>query len=248
MKIKFLIYFFFLISFIACTKTWHISSQKVAYHRFDTRSRIANDPETEAMIAPYRSKMSGEMNKIIGYSDMELTKRQPESTLGNWFADIVKKEAERLYGKKVDGAIQNYGGLRISSIAPGDLTTGKIFELMPFENMLLILEMDGKVLNQLLDRIAYYGGWPISRGISFVIKDKTAHNILIDNKPIDHKSKYTIALPDYIANGGDRCDFLIDQKRTDLNMLIRDIVIEHLEVNYKNGVVIHSEIEGRIKY
>jgi 2',3'-cyclic-nucleotide 2'-phosphodiesterase (5'-nucleotidase family) len=224
-----------------------VSSQKVAYHRFDDRNRISDDSEINALISPYRDQLSDEMNEVIGMSDMNLRKAKPESTMGNWFADILKDEASRLYGSKVDCAFQNYGGLRVSSLSKGEVTRGEIFELMPFENMLVVIEAKGEVLRKLLDRIAVFGGWPSSKGLSFEIKDTIAHNIMLDGKPLDDQANYVFALPDYISNGGDNCDFLKDQKSTNLNVLLRDAVIQNLKRNYNEGQIIHSKLEGRIK-
>src|SRR5690606_11149141 len=106
---------------------------------------------------------------VIGRTDIPLTKAQPESTLGNFVADAQMIVAKKL-DNKVVASVVNYGGIRLNYIAPGELTKGKIFELMPFDNMLTIVEVPGEVLKQFCNHMAKYRGWPVS-GITYTIKE-----------------------------------------------------------------------------
>ena len=83
--------------------------------------------------------------------------------------------------------VANYGGIRINSVTDGDLTLGKVYEIMPFENALVVMDLNGDQVKLLLDRIAAYGGWPVSEGLNFEIADSTATNIVIQNKPWNTK-------------------------------------------------------------
>ena len=75
------------------------------------------------------------MNTVIGFSTIGLTKKLPESGLGNLIADAMKEMAQKKYATKVDAAFVNYGGIR-SYIPKGEITIGKIFEIMPFDNLI----------------------------------------------------------------------------------------------------------------
>ena len=204
----------------------HFADAEVSYIRLDDTQ--GNDAEIEALIAPYREKMEAEMNVVVGSVGQDLVKARPNSSLGNWFSDLLEDSAKEIFqDSQVDFAIQNYGGLRLGSIPAGEITKGKIFELMPFDNTLVNVEMDQKTMQQFLDRIADYGGWPVSRSVSFSIQDSAAVDILINDQPLMDKNYY-VAMPDYVANGGDNCYFLKDSRKEDSGMYIREIIIQHL--------------------
>ncbi|NNF36701.1 MAG: hypothetical protein HKN68_21545 [Saprospiraceae bacterium] len=227
----------------SCSKEiQHISSIHSENYRIDKR-QPSDDDEIATLIAPYKEKLDATMNEVIGTVEKTMNKSKPNSALNNWMADVLLSQARKNAGE-VDFALQNYGGIRIPSLAKGDVTVGKIYELMPFDNMLVVLSADGKVVQQMMDRIADYGGWPVSGGTTFRIDNGKAVDIIINGKPISLNNKYTFALPDYIANGGDGSDFLSATERTDLNLLVRDAIIQ--EIKDVNGKISYND-EIRIK-
>jgi 2',3'-cyclic-nucleotide 2'-phosphodiesterase (5'-nucleotidase family) len=110
----------------------------------------------------------------------------------------------------------------------GDVTVGKIYELMPFDNIMFIVEMKGSHVQELFDKMAESGGWPVSRNVYFEIAYGKAKNIKIKNLALDNEKMYNVALPDYLANGGDNMIFLKGLKTNNTGALIRDMVINHL--------------------
>lgn len=200
----------------------------------------------EQLIAPYRNQLESEMSEVIAFLEDDLKKSRPSSPLGNWFADILKKETEHLTQDKVDFALQNYGGLRIPAVAKGDITVGKIYELMPFDNIMLVLDCSGNVVQQLCNRIAEKGGWPVSEGLEFTIAGDRAEDIQIHGMPLDLNASYKVAIPDYIANGGDNCDFLIPLKRIDTGVYVRDAVINNLRRAHVDKVTYRANFDQRI--
>ncbi|MES2849503.1 MAG: 5'-nucleotidase, partial [Bacteroidota bacterium] len=145
----------------------------------------------------------------------------------------------------VDASFINNGGIRLPSIAAGNITRGKIFELSPFDNMIVLLKVDGKTLHQFLDTVASKGGWP-SAGCTYQLKYKRAVNINVDGKPIQDNSEYTIALTDYVANGGDNCDMLKTIPQQTNGYLFRDAVIEYFADMQKQGKKLTAKIENRV--
>jgi len=70
----------------------------------------------------------------------------------------------------------------------------------------------------------------------------------IHGKALQSHRVYKFALPDYIANGGDRCTFLADaDKRVDLDYLVRDAIIDQVRNLTKQGREIESKEDGRVK-
>ena len=242
-------YSFFLVLFVIGCKpkelVQHFADADVSYIRLNENQE--KNAEVEALIAPYRAQLEKEMNVVVGSIDQDLKKAKPNSNLGNWFSDLLEDSAKEIFkDAQVDFAIQNYGGIRLSSVPAGDITKGKIFELMPFDNTLVNVEMDMKTMQQFLDRIADYGGWPISRSVSFSIQDSAAVDIMINNEPLQDK-KYYVAMPDYVANGGDSCYFLKDSKKEDSGVYVRTIVIDYLLGLQKKGMNAAIDPTERIK-
>lgn len=224
----------------------HLADADVSYLRLTETE--ATNADIEAFIAPYRVEMEKEMNIVVGTIDQELKKTKPNSNMGNWFTDLLEDASKEIFpDTDIAFAIQNYGGLRLGSIPPGDVTAGKIFELMPFDNTLVCLELDAETTQRLLDRIADYGGWPISRSLSFTIKDSTAVDIMIKHESIDPDKVYHVVMPDYTANGGGGYDFLKNKKRLDSGVVIRQVVIEHLSNQMSKGISPAVDDTERIK-
>ncbi len=240
----FLIVLFFLVS--GCAKQTYTADIDTSYYRVNYKNK--SDKDLDKMIAPYKDQLDSKMNLVIASNPREMKKNRPSSALGNWFSDALLEEAIKIYRQDIDMAMQNYGGLRIPALGKGDVTVRNIYELMPFDNKLVLLELDGVTMKKLLDRIAEKGGWPVSHTLSMKIKNKKAVDIKIKGEDFDMSKTYTVALADYIANGGDKCFFLADGKRTDKDIMIRDIIIDHLKAKAKGDRTIQQDKTERITY
>lgn len=230
----------------SCNKQWHLAEVDTDFVKMGNK-KIQNDPAIDSLIAPYKNQIDKTMKAVIGEVAVDLRKRRPESNLGNWIADLLLEESQDMVDFPIDFAFQNYGGLRIPSISKGPLTTEKIFELMPFENYVVIMKGKGEPMKKLFDKMAEKGGWPISAGIQMNISDVEASDIMIHGEPFDMNKTYAFMCADYIANGGDNCDFLIDLERVEPGLLIRDVIIEHIKKQTKEGKQIKADITGRVK-
>ena len=74
-----------------------------------------------------------------------------------------------------------------------------------------------------------------------------ATNITISGKTIDPSKIYTIAMPDYVANGGDQMEACLNAiARTDYPETIREMIIQYMEQLTSQGKTITSSIDGRI--
>ncbi len=209
-------------------------------------NEIATDYRVDSIINPYKMQLDSTMNAVLAYCDTELMKDRPSSSLGNFFSDAVRYEAEKKSGGPVDVTIINYGGIRLNSLPAGAITLGKVYELMPFDNQVVVLKIDGVILANVLDYIASQGGWPVS-GVSFSIKKKSAVNIFIGNKAFDITATYTVAMSDYIANGGDNLSMLKSIPQQKIDLLMRDALIDYLKDMQTKGIHINANNTQRIK-
>ncbi len=211
----------------ACSKKTYVADVSTSYYRFDHKENNA-DAAIEELIRPYKEELGAQMSEVLATVEVNLKKGRINSTMGNWVADLLKEEAERLSELDVNFAIQNYGGLRMSNIPKGEVTKGQIFELMPFNNELVIVKINGGDVMKLADKIAENGGWPVSHGLMMSMNEGKAENVFISGNPVDISMDYRVAMPDYIANGGDKCSFLIGLEKIVLKFKIRDLIIDNL--------------------
>lgn len=216
----------------------------VQYQGYQINKQAPVDSALVRLIAPYGNQLKETMGKVIGVSERGLYKKQPESEIGNFMADAMKDMAEIKFNKKVVAAFVNYGGVR-SYIAKGNVTVGQIFELMPFDNLVVLQEVSGSVMQQFLDKTAIDGGWPLS-GLTMEIKGKRAVNVVIAGKPLDTKAKYLIANSDYVANGGSDCSMLKGIAQENRGYLLRDALLDYAVANTAKGKTIDSNLENRV--
>jgi 2',3'-cyclic-nucleotide 2'-phosphodiesterase (5'-nucleotidase family) len=228
----------------ACGPVFRATEMNDQQYRF-APSVTATSPAVDSLIAPYKKTLDAEMNAVIGTVEHSLEKGKPESTLGNWVADALLDFSTGL-GYEVDFAIQNYGGLRIGELPEGTLRLGQIYELMPFDNTLVILEADAGDLGAFFERIARYGGWPVSREVRMEIRQDSLASLSLSGKPVGEGRTYRIAMPDYIANGGDNCDFFVDNPRENTGVLIRDILVRKVRETTEKGDPVRAVRDGRI--
>lgn len=204
-------------------------------------------------LKPYSDSVNKSMNDIIVVSEIELRKEQPEGNLGNLMADAMLSMAKEKYNQHVDAVFINFGGIRLNAIPAGNITRGKLFELAPFDNIIVLQKISGKTFQEFLDHISGRGGWPTA-GMQWQIKNlpngagKKATNIKIGGNLINESSTYTIALVDYVANGGDDCAMLKVLPQINNGMLFRDAMIEYLSRTHAAGKKINIEEENRVSY
>ncbi|TKC02431.1 5'-nucleotidase C-terminal domain-containing protein [Pedobacter cryotolerans] len=210
-------------------------------------SDIAVDSNIIKTYLPYKAKLDAEMNEVIGNTDVVLSKAStlPESVLGNFFADAVFNQVKKLL-PQVDFVFPTTkGGLR-NDIAKGEIKVSNIFELMPFENQLVMFNLKGSDVLKVVNYIAASNGQPVS-GLRFNIKDKHAENIQINGKAFDVNVNYWVVASDYIASGGDDATgFATPISQKNIGLLVRDALLKEVKEFKAAGKSINTKLDGRI--
>lgn len=238
--------------FSASCKTNFVSSSYNTQNITISEETASTDSSIVKLISPYKIILEKDMNKVIAKSEEALVKNKPESNLTNFLADMLLEEAQKIVkddnlNAKPAVSFFNYGGIR-SALPEGEITVGNIFELMPFDNTLVMLELKGEQLQEFLNYIAYKKGGSVG-GVKMTIKDNKAENILIAGKKIDVNAGYWIVTNDYVAGGGDGLKVLRNRVNyVNTNQKIRDLIISHMETKYMNGAPIKVKTDGRISY
>ena len=225
---------------ISCRSTYVVSEKQ--YNQYEVSKDSASDASIEKIINPYRDSLSTKMDIVIGSAAKTLNKSQPESELGNFCADALFNYTKNNLYQVVDVSILNYGGLRLPAIPPGEITIGKIYELLPFENTIAIVTLSGDSLQKVCDMIAAKGGWPVS-GLRFRIENNKAVDLMINNEKLISTKSYKIVAPDYIANGGDNMSVMKSAVQNNTGWLLRDAMIDYIR---NLGKPIDANLDNRI--
>lgn len=231
---------------IGCTpRKWSMTGYKTSKIAIDASSDSLADKQMLAFIQPVKQELDKEMDQVVGFSEVEMKSDKPESLLSNWTSDIYRLAASEFLKQPVDIAVVNMGSLR-SQLPAGNLTVRDIFQLMPFENELVILWLKGSEVSRLLGIFAKEGGQGVS-GISMEIVDGKAQNVRVGGEPLDVDKLYSIATNDFLAGGNDRMVPLANpEKRVDTGLKIRNILMEYVIRENRNGNKINAKLDGRI--
>ena len=176
------------------------------------------------------------MNTPISYSPETYKKNDGElnSTLSNMFADATYEMSNPVFnkmsGKNIDIVLLNNGGIR-SIISKGNISEKTAFELMPFENSIVVLELSGLSIIKMIDYLRKVKlQHPIS-GLQITLNnDYSVNEVKINGVSIENEKKYYVATTDYLLEGGDKMYFLAETtKTTDINYKMRDILIDYFK-------------------
>ena len=196
---------------------------------------LPEDPAFKKVIEPYKVELEGKMNTKISYTAVDLNKQGDNSNLGNLLADYTFEGADDWAKKNgipggVDAAVINVGGIR-STIGKGDILMKHIYEVMPFENEVMIVKMKGSDLKGLYD---YYARTqknnPVSR---LYIETDNGMSVkeLINGKEVEPAKNYYIATSDYLALGGDNMAYFGKGELISTGIKLRELFIEKFRAN-----------------
>lgn len=207
------------------------------YRRWDTSAlvEVVPDPEVEAIVDYYEAETEVVLNEEIGATTTAITRNyRYESAMGDWVTDIM-----RAYDSSIDFALTNSGGLR-ADIDAGPITFGEVFAALPFDNTLVIVELNGSELRQVLEEgVTGAHGLVQVSGLQFTFDyDVPSGNRIIGdvidlstNLPVDPSATYYVAVNDFMANGGDGYNTLAANPQVNTYVIVRDIVADWVKTN-----------------
>lgn len=250
MNIRLLIVGILAVFAFSCSTLSETTSYNYKNHNINVISDSIVDQEFMAILNPYKDQVDSKMEEIIGFSPNGLMSYRPESPLSNFLSDMLLDVAndysrDQNLGIVPDIALFNHGGIR-SSIPKGDIRILHAYNIMPFENEIVMVLLNGQQLADLADYLTTRGGEGVA-GMSFGMNEDKAENIKVGGLKVDVNKKYWIVTSDYIANGGDGMKVLTwAEKRINTGLKVRDVIISYLKVKTQNGEEINSKADGRI--
>ncbi|MEH0156958.1 5'-nucleotidase C-terminal domain-containing protein [Limibacter armeniacum] len=203
--------------------------------------QLKPDTTLENLVHTYKVELDKEMNQVITFAKTDLFKGKPEGKLGNLICDLSIEIAEKHGAAPIDLCIMNNGGFR-APIYQGDVTKRTVFELMPFDNSLMVATLSGDGMKEFL---AYLCEKPEAvSGLKMTIDNGSPVSVMINGQPFDPDKSYRVLTTDYLYNGGSRMYFFQKSTKTDdLGLLLRDAIMEY----FVEADTISADIENRIQ-
>lgn len=225
---------------------------------------IPDDEAVDKMLEVYAPKVRA-LDVVLGKLKGELRKGGIGSgSLGNFVTDGLREQASLKLGKPVVLAVTNAGGLRKSVISEGELRERDIFELLPFENALVAVDLTGaQVLDLLRVAVSHRDAQSGARIKYRTGADKQPEletvRLLIDGaeKEIDPAAVYTVVSIDYLMNRrsaapsateGDYSILRAGNNIKPIGLTMRDAIINYVKSETAAGREIRPRLDGRFVF
>ncbi len=250
------------------TLRWSGEQAKSAFGRLiEVRPADGETAEIEAFLATYRSRLGSDLDRIVFRSPKRVessSRHEGDSPLGNFVSDVL------LDRTGADLAVMNAGGIR-APLPAGDVRVRDILTMLPFDNSIVVVSMNGVEVQRMLDRISRHlgkSGFGHVSGASYVIRRDRATEVRVwkrstsgrrgaagawgatvrrsrDGEPLVGNRVYRVATIDFLADGGDYFDELhnaASKERTEI--LLSDAAIAFLRAHpdYRFGQ------DGRVQW
>lgn len=181
-------------------------------------------------IIPFKKQIDDKLNIVLTKNPSDLTKITQflNTPLGNLIADATLTQALKKY-KKTDFVLLNWGGIR-ANLPKGNVTLRSVFEIMPFENKLVVAELSGEKMFEMAEYlIKNQVPHPISRNFELQFDSKNKiKTFKIKGKVVSKNKKYFVCTTDFLLKGGDKMSFFENPVSVkDLDYILRDALIDY---------------------
>ncbi len=207
---------------------------KIEGRNVNITDSLQADATIEKFVKPYRERINKDLDSVLGYAVDTYSKSDGHlnTAIGNLMADIVFEESDPVFfkrtGEHIDFVLLNHGGIR-SIISKGPISKRTAYEIMPFENSIVVSKLPGAQVQELLEYLSRAKrAHPISKLKIVLDKDGKVIESAVNNQPIDFTKTYNIATNDYLINGGDGMDFFKGSEE----VIVLDYKIRNALIDY----------------
>lgn len=233
LKIQQIVIFITILGFASCREQPFRLSE-VRGNQLSITDSLQTSDSTDAFIAPYRNRLNEVLDSTLAYAPHVFSKTDGRynTTAGNLLADIVMDRANPIFqgrtGKDIDFVLLNHGGIR-SVISPGPVSARTAYQVMPFENSIVVAEMDGRAVRELVSFLIQTDRpHPIS-GLQIILgSDDNLEEVNVGGVPFDENRIYYVATSSYLTQGGD--DMIFFEKASafiETDYFIRNAIIDY---------------------
>ena len=214
----------------------------------------ADNLETSRIIGKYKPEVD-KYSEPIGYCPTGLMRGYPVAPMSSWAVDAFMEYAQNWIdttsrtdidkNTKIDFALMNFGGIR-TEMPKGNVSKYDILSIFPFDNYLVIEEMDGDKVRMLMEFFAKTRGQVLSN-VMLHIDGDSVKECLIGGKPIDDNRKYVVATIDFLYQGGDNLyplkysNWVVETRKK-----MMDIFIEYIQNLTAQGKKIEKSSDNRL--
>ena len=182
------------------------------------------------------------MDEIIGEASMNITKfgMGTQNLIGNLVCEAMLDYTD------ADFAFMNLGGIR-DELLSGPISYRNVFNVMPFDNQIALIEVDGKFLKEIIEtRVSGSRHGLRTAGIKVVINRKRENfnrisELLIGGEPWQSDKIYKVATSDFLLQGNAGLALLTkvpESKITRYEQGLRDVIVEYIRENSPVSAVI----------
>lgn len=194
------------------------------------------DAEVARKIANYKKLTAPQIGVVQGVLKNRLVRDyNRESSLGNFIADVMREVGN------ADIGMQNAGGIR-ADLPEGEVTNGNVYDALPFVNSLVVCEMTGKQIKEVLEQ-----GLSLERGMiqvsglvaKYDLSKPIGQRLIsleIGGKPADNNKIYKVATNSFIWEGGDLYQTFLGTKAISKSGLLSEIVMDYLKAKKTVGL------------
>ncbi|MBE7641209.1 hypothetical protein GUB10_12775 [Salegentibacter sp. BLCTC] len=232
---KLINYAFFALIILSC-KDDSIETAKVKGQRIAIDNKIESNTEIKEFITPFKEHLNKTLDSTLAYNPRAMVKSDGDlnTAIGNLMADVVMEQAGPVFksrtGNEIDMVLLNHGGIR-AGLNKGKISTRSAYALMPFENEIVIAEISGAKIKEMLTYLERAKtAHPVS-GIQIIMnKNYKVKSAEIKGKKIEKDKTYFVATSDYLQQGGDNMLFFKNPVGlTKINYKLRNAIIDYFK-------------------
>ena len=219
----------------SCKKEPVFTLEKVQSTTMPVDENTPEDGNIVNFITPYKSRVDTEMGSILAYSPKSLSKKDSKynTAIGNMMADAVFEMANPVFkartGYPFNAVLLNYGGIR-AILPEGAITTRTAYEIMPFDNEVVVVELSGLQMKELFTYLSSGKAHPISNLQLILGENNKIKEASIQGQNLIDNETYFIATSDYLQSGGDNMRFLGKPvSLLGLDYKIRNVLIDYFK-------------------
>lgn len=198
---------------------------------YTRKDEIVPDEETAKIYEKYEKELEPVLGEVIGEaSDVFGHDIDNVTPLGRWVCEVMKEKVN------ADIAITNGGGLR-RTLEKGKITMGDMYEIMPFDNSLVTMDLKGADVKKAIDhgilnpevRDGQFVGLIVEYDKDAEFENRITKITLEDGTPLDMNKTYKVVINDFMYPNGDKYDFSNAENVVNTYIPIRDALVETIK-------------------
>lgn len=186
---------------------------------------VVDDGSMTALLAPYeRAAEARGKEQVTVLAEPLSHSATGDRRLGHLIAESMRIAAG------ADIGMQNPGGTR-ADLPAGAITYVDVYRVMPFDNAVTRVTLTGRQLRQLVQQtgpLFYYANLHVDFGAPAPQGSTNVTLSFSDGTPISDEGTYSLATPDFLAEGGGGLTMLVTLPQEAVGVTVLDAMIDYL--------------------